>query len=162
RGEILIGGAGIGSGYLNRPQLTASRFVTLAGSGTRWYRSGDIGVMRDGQLWYIGRQDDQVQVNGYRVELGEVEWGIMRTRWVRECVVVAPRNRNSTILVALYVPGSGAPSGTPRDRAQLLRAEVASTLPAYMVPAAFKEVEWLPRSINGKIDRAKSERMWTG
>ncbi|HSG41035.1 MAG TPA: amino acid adenylation domain-containing protein, partial [Thermoanaerobaculia bacterium] len=141
-GELLIGGAGLARGYLERPELTAERFVPdPSGEGTRLYRTGDLARFRaDGRLDHLGRLDHQVKVRGFRVELGEIEAELGRHPEVTAAVVVAREDR----LVA-YVVGD-AP-------AEALRESLKSRLPAYMVPSAFVFLEALPLTPNGKVDR---------
>ena len=152
-GEIYIAGVGVARGYLNRPELTAERFVKdpfSTDAEARMYRSGDLGRWRaDGNIEYLGRNDQQVKIRGYRIELGEIEARLREHEQVREAVVLAredvPGERR---LVGYVVPAPGqAPS------VEALRAHLARHLPEYMVPAAMVMLEQLPLSANGKIDR---------
>ncbi|MCL2714513.1 MAG: amino acid adenylation domain-containing protein [Alphaproteobacteria bacterium] len=150
-GEIHIGGAGVGRGYLNRPDLSAERFVAdpfAPEAGARMYRSGDLGRWRsDGTIEYRGRNDFQVKIRGFRVELGEIETRLRQQSGVREVAVIAredsPGNKR---LVAYYVGDAAA-------RAETLRAHLTGRVPDYMVPAAFVRLEALPLTRNGKLDR---------
>ena len=146
-GELYVAGVGLARGYLDRPGLTASRFVAnpfgadSSGPGARMYRTGDVvRWRRDGQLEFLGRADDQVKIRGFRVELGEVEAAIRRHDGVREAVVVARDKR----LIA-YVVGETVG----------LRDFLVKTLPDYMVPAAFQELDALPLNPSGKVDRKR-------
>jgi len=136
-GEICIGGAGVARGYLNRPELTAEKFA----GGV--YRTGDRGrELPDGNLEFRGRVDHQVKVNGYRVELGEIE-GVLRAHPdVREAAVLV---KHVSHLVAYVAPYTMDPAG--------LREHLAAHLPRYMVPSTFMLVERLPLTPNGKVDR---------
>ncbi|TDD05140.1 non-ribosomal peptide synthetase, partial [Nonomuraea diastatica] len=140
-GEVYVGGAGLARGYLGRTGLTASRFVAdlFAGDGSRMYRTGDMARWSmSGDLEFVGRNDDQVQVRGYRVELGEIEAALLRVPGVSQAVV----NRE---LVAYYV-GDGVDAAG-------LREHLAAELPGYMVPAAFVALDTLPLTPSGKVDR---------
>ncbi|MEV7229556.1 amino acid adenylation domain-containing protein [Polymorphospora sp. NPDC051019] len=151
-GEIHIGGAGVARGYLNRPELTAQRFgVSPFVPGDRLYRTGDLGRrLPDGQLEFLGRDDFQVKVRGFRVELGEIEARLAGCPGVREAVVVArPDSSGHQRLIAYHLSGGGQPPS-----ARVLRDRLAAELPDYMVPAAFVRLAAWPLTPNGKVDRA--------
>ncbi|MEV2245996.1 amino acid adenylation domain-containing protein [Streptomyces sp. NPDC049970] len=153
-GELWIAGAGVAQGYLNRPDLTASRFVTdpFGAPGERMYRSGDV-VLRgpDGQLHYVGRSDQQVKLRGFRVEPSEVEAVLAERPEVAQAVVVAHEDRHGERRLVAYV--TPAPGAAP-DPARL-RAAAARLLPEYMVPASVVPLDVLPLSPSGKLDRAR-------
>ena len=154
-GEIHIGGGGVARGYLFQPQLTAERFVTdpfAVTAGARMYRTGDLGRWRaDGTIDYMGRNDFQVKVRGFRIELGEIEARLASHALVGEAVVIARQDAQAgTALVAYYTPGECAPDA---DAAAQLRAHLARTLPAHMLPSAFVALAALPLTPNGKLDR---------
>nr|WP_267898529.1 non-ribosomal peptide synthetase [Actinomadura sp. WAC 06369] len=143
-GELYVAGPGLARGYLNRPALSAERFVAdpHGRAGARMYRTGDLGRWRrDGALEYLGRADQQVQLRGFRIEPGEVEAALTRHGDIRDAAVVVRDDR----LVA-YVVGSGVESAE-------LRRFVGRDLPDYMVPAVIVELEALPLTVNGKLDR---------
>ncbi len=145
-GEIFVGGAGLALGYLNRPELTAERFVPnpFGEPGSRLYRSGDLARrLPDGDLEYLGRVDHQVKIRGFRIELGEIEATLARHHGVQEVVVRERRDR----LVAWVVPAAGEAPTLPG-----LRAFVGDHLPDYMLPSALLVVEGLPLTPNGKVD----------
>ncbi|MCF7696854.1 amino acid adenylation domain-containing protein [Mycetohabitans sp. B2] len=150
-GELYIGGAGVSRGYLNRPDLTAERFVPDRFSATpnaRMYKTGDLArYLPDGNLEFIGRNDHQVKIRGFRIELGEIEACLAQHAQVREAVVLALGDDSKKRLVAYVVAeANDALSGT-------LRAHVSASLPEYMVPSAFVRLNTLPLTPNGKLDR---------
>jgi len=150
-GELIIAGDGVVRGYLNRPELTADRFIAdpIAGQG-RAYRTGDLVRQRqDGTLEFLGRLDHQVKVRGYRIELGEIEARLAEHPEVIETVVVAHRTAGAADarLVAYLAAVNGSISN------DVLREHLRASLPEFMVPSAFITVDALPRTPNGKIDR---------
>ncbi len=152
-GEMYIGGDGVARGYLHRPELTAERFVAdpfAGGSGGTLYRTGDRGRWRqDGLLEHLGRLDFQVKVRGYRIELGEIETALEGHGAVKQAVVmVRGSSPEDTRIVAYITPGPGE-SATGSELRRFLR----KSLPEYMVPTAFVELEPLPLTDNGKVDR---------
>ncbi|WP_218001747.1 condensation domain-containing protein [Paraburkholderia acidipaludis] len=149
-GELYLGGAGLVRDYLDRPALTAERFVPDPFEpGARLYRSGDLARWRaDGALDYLGRLDHQVKIRGLRIELGEIEAVLQRQEGVETAVVAAQDGLGGKRLVA-YV---SARAGYRLDR-DTLTAGLAAALPDYMVPTAWVELERFPLSPNGKIDR---------
>ncbi|GLY85075.1 non-ribosomal peptide synthetase [Actinoallomurus iriomotensis] len=143
-GELYVAGPGLARGYLHRPGLSAERFVAdpYGPAGTRMYRTGDVVRWRaGGNVEYLGRSDEQVQVRGFRVELGEVKAVLARHEAVADVAVVVHEGR----LVA-YVAGAV-------DEAEL-RATAAASLPEHMVPSAVVTLDVLPLTANGKLDRA--------
>ncbi|MEV6868896.1 amino acid adenylation domain-containing protein, partial [Streptosporangium subroseum] len=153
-GELFIGGAGVARGYAGRPELTAERFVPnpFAADGSRLYRTGDrarwgIG----GELEFLGRVDDQVKVNGFRIEPGEVEAALRAHPTVAHAVVVARDDDGYRRLVAYLVPADMIAGMPP---AAELRGFLRAGLPDYLVPAVFVELAAVPLTPNGKVDRA--------
>jgi amino acid adenylation domain-containing protein/non-ribosomal peptide synthase protein (TIGR01720 family) len=152
-GEIHVGGAGLARGYLERPALTAERFVPDpfgGGAGERLYRSGDLARRHpDGSLEYLGRIDHQVKIRGFRIELGEIEAALAAIAGVREAVVVAREDRSAGgtggLRLVAYLAGEIS--------ADALRQSLRERLPDYMVPAAFVSLPELPLTPNGKVDR---------
>ncbi|CAO1653838.1 hypothetical protein NYA9BBAC_02593 [Salinibacterium sp. NYA9b] len=148
-GELLIGGAGVGRGYLNRPDLTAERFVddpVVRGAG-RVYRTGDlVRWLPGGSLEFLGRQDNQVKIRGLRIELGEIESQLMKSPTVSAgAVVVKDDGAGGKRLVAYCVSSSESVSE--------LRDWCAQKLPAFMVPNVFVFLDALPMTPSGKLDR---------
>jgi amino acid adenylation domain-containing protein len=151
KGELHIGGAGVARGYLNRPEQTAERFrpdPNGVEAGARIYKSGDLGRwLPEGEIEFLGRNDMQVKIRGFRIELGEIEARLVSHPEVSEAVVVAQEEEGGVgkRLVAYYIG--------EKVEVEALRAHLVSTLPAYMVPAAYVELEALPLTPNGKLDR---------
>jgi enterobactin synthetase component F len=151
-GELYIGGAGVAKGYLHRPKLTEERFLAnpFADDGSRMYRTGDlVRWSDDGLLEFIGRADDQVKINGHRVELGEIESLLLQHNKVAEAAVAAHRDGDGTISLAGYVVVS---NGALVD-IDMLRVFLADRLPHYMMPANFMVLDAMPLTPNGKLDR---------
>ncbi|OSI54391.1 hypothetical protein BSZ15_22670 [Bradyrhizobium canariense] len=152
-GEIHIGGAHVGRGYLNRPELTAARFVPdpfVGSANARLYKTGDLGRwLQDGTIEYLGRSDSQVKVRGFRIELHEIEIHLAEQPGVSEAAVVAREDRpGDRRLVAYLVAGPGNVLEPQR-----LRDRLEAQLPTYMIPSAFVTLERLPLTANGKVDR---------
>ena len=147
-GQLFLGGAGVGDGYVGRPALTATRFLPDpfdGGRGARMYRTGDLVVAApDGALTFVGRVDHQVKIRGYRIELGEVEAVLRAHDQVTDAVVVVHEPVPGDRRLVAHIVGA----------ATNLRGHCAQRLPDYMVPVAFVRRERLPLTANGKVDRA--------
>ena len=149
-GEIYISGRGVARGYFGSPELTSERFVAdpFGGPGARMYRTGDLARREDGLIEFVGRANSQVKILGFRIELAEVEAALAGFPGVAHAVVVVRElELGEKRLVGYVVPEAGEVD------LGALRAHVKETLPDYMVPAAFVQLETLPLTPNGKLDR---------
>jgi amino acid adenylation domain-containing protein len=150
-GEIFIAGAGVADGYLHAPDMSAERFLPdpFAGDGSRMYRTGDLGSLREGVLYFHGRNDQQIKVRGYRIEPGEIETAACFDADVIEAAAVARVFGANDTRIVLHVasPSSAA------DLAPRLRSHLRAKLPAYMLPQHVEVSASLPKTPNGKIDR---------
>ncbi|WP_269078843.1 non-ribosomal peptide synthetase [Pseudomonas syringae] len=151
-GELHITGVGVARGYLNQPQLSAERFPMspFSEAPRRMYRTGDLGRwLPDGTLQFLGRNDDQVKIRGLRIELGEIESALAACPGVRQAVVLArddsPGQTEGLRLVA-YLCGE-------TTAVEQLRGQLLERLPDFMVPSAFVQLDTLPLTVNGKLDR---------
>lgn len=152
-GDLYIGGIGVATGYLNRPRLTAERFIAdpFGQPGDRLYRTGDIARWRgDGVLEFLGRSDFQIKIRGFRVEAGEIEAALTSLPTIAQAAVVLHEEPNGDKrLIAYLVPAAGGEVDSA-----LLRRALERTLPDYMIPALFIALEAMPVNGNGKLDRA--------
>ena len=148
-GEICVGGSGVCRGYLNRDELTRRKFVANPYKPQEIiYRSGDLGkLLPAGEMVYMGRSDDQVQIRGFRVEPGEVQSQLLTHPSIARAEVIAKTMHHGAVELVAYVVASGNLDVTE------LRTHVASALPHYMVPSAFVFIDEFPLTPNGKIDR---------
>ena len=162
-GQLLLAGAGLARGYLGRAALTAERFIPnpfATSAGERLYQTGDQArYLADGRIEFLGRNDHQVKVRGYRVEPGEIEAALAGHERVRCCCVVAQGEGSERRLVAYIVAqeeagvGRGPVTGLREELVQELRGHLRGRLPEYMVPSHFVGLESLPLTPNGKVDR---------
>lgn len=151
-GELYIGGEGVARGYFNRPELTQERFVAdpFAGGGRRMYRTGDlVRWNEEGLLEFLGRADDQVKINGHRVELGEIESCLLRHSAVSQAAATAQRSKDGTITLTGYIVAAPGAEMDPEG----LRAYLSAQLPGVMVPRRIMTLDALPLTPNGKLDR---------
>jgi amino acid adenylation domain-containing protein len=150
--ELYIGGEGLARGYLGRAELTAERFIPnpFGAEGERLYRTGDVARYRNaGEIEYVGRIDNQVKVRGYRIEVGEIEVALSEHEAVRQAVVAARASEGGEKRLVAYVVAATDEGVSSSELQQYLK----SRLPAYMVPNVFVQLEALPLTANGKVDR---------
>ncbi|HEU0013594.1 MAG TPA: amino acid adenylation domain-containing protein [Longimicrobium sp.] len=153
-GELCAAGDGLALGYVNRPELTAEKFVTLeiAGRTERVYRTGDrVRWLEDGVLEFLGRLDEQVKVRGFRIEPGEIEAALRGHDAVADCAVVLREDAPGERRLVAYVAGPDAEVLAGAD----FRAFLRERLPDYMVPTAFVPLDAIPLTPNGKVDRRR-------
>lgn len=162
-GELYIGGEGVARGYLNRAELTEQRFLPnpfatgadRAKNNVRLYKTGDlVKWLPDGNLEFVGRNDEQIKIRGYRVELGEIEEALSRIAGIRQCCVLAKERRtelgNYKHLVGYYVLDNN--NSLPLSQTTIL-TELSLILPAYVFPITLVEMRSMPLTSNGKIDK---------
>ncbi|MEL6536257.1 MAG: non-ribosomal peptide synthetase [Bacteroidota bacterium] len=149
-GELAIGGPSVGRGYLNRPELTAAKFRPnpFTGEGTLYF-TGDLGMMNDeGEFYFLRRKDQQVKVNGFRIELEEIEYQLAKHPDVSQCAVIVYEHQHQKQLMGYYVTQANA-ALAPADLKTYLRDHFAD----YMIPGRWKSLDSLPTNTSGKIDR---------
>ncbi|MGB4548066.1 MAG: AMP-binding protein, partial [Syntrophales bacterium] len=151
-GELYLGGIQVGRGYMNRPELTAEKFIPdpfRQEPGARLYKTGDLcRYLPDGNVEYIGRTDFQVKIRGLRIELGEIEFEIGQHPDIREAVVVARGEGGDKRLVAYMIAKDGK-----KVNVDELRSHLKEKLADYMVPSAFIQMDFFPLTSSGKVDR---------
>jgi acyl-coenzyme A synthetase/AMP-(fatty) acid ligase/acyl carrier protein len=154
-GELYIGGAGLARGYINRPGLTAERFVPNPfgrQTGQRLYRTGDrVRWRAGGELEFLGRFDEQVKLRGYRIELGEIETILERHEAVRRAAVTIRQQQNGDPWLVAYVAYAAGAAVSEQE----LRKYLGAHLPDYMVPALYVGLDDLPLTPSGKVDRRR-------
>jgi len=152
-GELYVGGSALARGYINRPDLTAERFVPnpySRQSGERLYRTGDkVRWLADGNLEYRGRMDSQVKIRGYRIELGEIEIALTDQPGIKHAAVIVREDQPGLKQIVAYLVGGAETKAQTEELREALRRR----LPEYMVPAAFVMLESLPLTPHGKLDR---------
>ncbi|GER90134.1 non-ribosomal peptide synthetase [Dictyobacter vulcani] len=155
-GEVYLGGAGLARGYLHRPELTAERFIPDLFStepGMRLYRTGDLARYRpNGEIEFIGRNDNQVKIRGYRIELGEIEQALLQHPDIQQCVVVVREDAAGEKYLVAYSELKAAVSSSVSSEFEL-RHFLRARLPEYMLPTRFEVLDALPLNANGKVDR---------
>jgi amino acid adenylation domain-containing protein len=153
-GELLIGGAGVGRGYLNLPELTSQKFIAdpfRGSSDARLYRSGDLArKLPNGQIAFMGRMDDQIKIRGYRIEPGEISAVLNRHPAISSSAVTAYADGSGEIRLAAYI----VPTANATLTSAQLRTFLAESLPEYMVPTTFVKLKSMPRTASGKVNRA--------
>jgi acyl-coenzyme A synthetase/AMP-(fatty) acid ligase/acyl carrier protein len=157
-GELCIAGEGLSVGYLNNPELTAEKFVSVSYRSYRSYRSyiskkiyktGDLARwLPDGNIEFLGRLDHQVKVRGYRIELGEIENSLMALAGIKEAVVITRSGENDETYLCAYV----VTKNEPDIDGSLLRQELSTRLPDFMIPSRFMEIDKIPLTPNNKVD----------
>ncbi|MBP2633741.1 MAG: bacillaene synthesis, partial [Firmicutes bacterium] len=158
-GELYIAGDGVARGYLNKPELTAERFIQNPfNEETKLYKTGDVARwLSNGNIEFIGRIDHQVKIRGFRIELGEIESQLNKHQEIKDSVVVVKEHAGIKQLVAYFVRTHNDCKNEGEDRplldAQILRDYLQMTLPNYMIPGMFVELEAIPLTSNEKIDR---------
>ena len=148
-GELYIGGIGVAKGYWRDAEKTAASFITHPRTGETLYKTGDLGrLLPEGNIEFMGREDFQVKVQGFRVELGDIEAALENHRNIRSCVVSAVGQSHENKRLVAYVVAEGTAPGTNN-----VRKHLRNKLPEYMVPSAYVFLEALPLTANGKVDR---------
>ncbi|NOQ25379.1 MAG: amino acid adenylation domain-containing protein [Bacteroidales bacterium] len=147
-GEICVGGKGLGRGYIGNEQQNRERFISNPFfEGERLYKSGDLGrYLENGDIEYLNRSDNQEQIRGYRIELGEIEHAILNYQYIKECVVLA-REENDEKYICAYVVCKD------EYNQENLRNYLSEHLPDYMIPSYIVELEKIPLTTNGKVNR---------
>lgn len=169
-GELCIAGDCVGAGYLNRPELTAEKFIPNPFGKGKMYKTGDIAKWRaDGNIEYIGRNDFQVKIRGLRIELGEIENAVSGVEGISQAVAVVRKDSTGRQLICAFYTTNGVGNGLdhseisentadPRNSQDsslqaLIRSEIAKKLPKYMLPHIFTHLEKMPMTSSGKISR---------
>jgi D-alanine--poly(phosphoribitol) ligase subunit 1 len=153
RGEITIAGPNVSPGYLGQPDLTKKAFFQM--EGQRAYRTGDQGYFHQGLLFFEGRQDHQIKLHGYRIELGDIETNLMALPFVLDAVVIPRMKDGQPNSLSAFVVLRNAPALTRLELARMLKQELGQHLPAYMLPRNFHFLDTFPMTPNGKVDRRK-------
>ncbi|OPZ94372.1 MAG: Linear gramicidin synthase subunit D [Firmicutes bacterium ADurb.Bin419] len=150
-GELLVGGDGVGRGYLNREELTKEKFIwNPYKPSERLYRSGDlVRYLENGEMEYLGRIDHQVKIRGFRIELGEIESVLVKYSEIKEAVVIGKKDSSQDSSLVAYVVWNEY----GRRDINALRTYLKGALPEYMVPSFFVNMDCLPLTSNGKVDR---------
>jgi len=153
-GELYIGGEGVARGYLNLPELTAKKFIDNPYGEGKLYRTGDlVRWLSDGNIEYLGRIDEQVKIRGFRIELGEIESAFRKIEGITDAVVITKEDdRKEKSLHAYFVAKTDLHIDEIKD-------ELRKTLPHYMIPSHMRQIEKIPFTLNGKLDRRALPRI---
>lgn len=147
-GEMLVGGTGVGRGYLYKDELTAAKFILNTYGEGRLYRSGDYAYRDDnGELHYVGRMDEQIKVRGFRIELGEIAAQLRKINKIEDAVVIAKKDISGTNNINAYIVAKEHLSFPE------IKKELSKALPSYMIPTQFAQIEEIPLTQNGKFDK---------
>ncbi len=146
-GHLYLSGAGVGQGYLNRPELTKAHFIENPYGNGHLYKTGDLAIWNDdGTITYIGRDDQQIKLNGVRIELGEIENKISDLLEVKDCVVVIKEHQEEKVLVAYYI--------SENDISEtVMKTHLLDKIPMNMIPRYYMLLESFPTTVTGKLDR---------
>ncbi|WP_312573395.1 non-ribosomal peptide synthetase, partial [Clostridium sp.] len=150
-GELYVGGDGLARGYINNKELTKEKFIANPFiKGERVYKTGDlVRWLEDGNIEFLGRIDHQVKIRGFRIELGEIESQLLKNERIKEAVVIAKEDGGGNKYICAYIVG------TVKFNVKDLREYLLKELPEYMIPSYFVQLETMPLTSNGKIDRKR-------
>ncbi|PKM50199.1 MAG: hypothetical protein CVV02_12595 [Firmicutes bacterium HGW-Firmicutes-7] len=149
-GELYVGGAGLGRGYLNRLELTKEKFLNHPITGERLYKSGDLArLLPNGEMEYLGRIDHQVKIRGHRIELGEIENQLLKIDVIKEIIVLAKEDNDQNVFLCAYYVSLCELTVVE------IKEKLKRVLPEYMVPAYFIRLDYIPMTSNGKVNRNK-------
>ncbi|ACK67010.1 amino acid adenylation domain protein [Rippkaea orientalis PCC 8801] len=156
-GELYLGGMGLAKGYLNRPKLTAEKFIINPfNTSERLYKTGDlVRYLSDGNIEFLGRIDNQVKIRGFRIELGEIESILSRHPEIKETVVIVREDTPAQKRLVAYITSDKIASQTDNNWYETLKHYLKTSLPDYMIPQSFVLLENLPLTVNGKIDYSR-------
>lgn len=157
-GEIYLGGIQVSYGYINKPGLTAEKFLPnpFKGDGERMYKTGDLGkLLPNGRLDFVGRVDNQIKLNGYRIELDEIDVALKQVDAFSQAAITAIQNEKEQFLLAFY----SAEATTTLNWTEI-KETLKKLLPAYMIPHKFQQIDEFPLTVNGKIDSKKLKALY--
>ena len=147
-GELCIAGDGLARGYLNRSELTAEKFVNNPFGEGRMYRSGDLARwLPDGNIEYLGRIDEQVKIRGFRIELGEIESRLREIENVNDCTVIVRNDSSGDKMICAYF------TSDIEVNEHVIKEKLGENLPDYMVPAYIMQIDEIPVTVSGKVDK---------
>ncbi|WOO36403.1 amino acid adenylation domain-containing protein [Anaerocolumna sp. AGMB13020] len=149
-GELCIAGDGLARGYLNRPELTREKFIRNPFGEGKLYRTGDLAKwLADGNIDYLGRIDEQIKIRGFRIELGEIESVIRKIEGIKDCAVIAKRDHSGDLALYAFI------TAALNIDIGLLRRDISEFLPGYMIPGFILQIDAIPVTANGKLDKRK-------